>query len=373
VFGGKKKQRYIEELKRRNDELQAILYDSRRIGSTLLDLPQVDTKTEPYLETKGKIESCVYLRSLSEPPGILYHRCEDDKAQLFFVGDVAGRGLPAALIAAYLKGVFEEAAGRYRISGGTSWIGQTLIEANTKIAERNLTGLFAAVNVILVWKDSGTVYLWSMGSEPVYRFRKSTGELKKFTISDAPGLGIINTELLEMKGGSFLKPKKLPLKKGDHLLLADDGFHESSRPACSTNGTNNESGEQNNEEFGEERVKEVLAASLLGGKIRIPSPNGTFDWVMNIEEPAASPKDPLLTLAAAETLFKLKPLGRNTTDHPANVSPELQKLLSKLVKEEDNPSGHLPPFNESETEIPGYCKYPQLDEQFGLVIRRADS
>ena len=364
MFGAIKKKLIAEKesLEKQVEDYRGQTILSRQVGDSIMGFSENGTTNQNCIETGGRIESCAYLDSLAEPPAIVYHYSENDEAKLFFVGDVAGRGKPAALVAVYIKGLFEQAANTNKISGGTSWISSALMEINQKVAEKGLLGRFVAIHIILVWKQSGIAYLWSMGGSPIYLFRKTKGQLKSYEIRKTPALGVFDSDLLKIQGGNSFSPKKITLQTGDFLLLIDDGFDESIRPHATENRKEDD---DENEEFGVERVEQVLKAALSGGKVEIPAPDHSFQWRMNMEGVTPTPKNTLLSLIAAEKLFRLSPIKAKNT---VKATPEMIQLLGKLVE-----NGNFP-ANIDETEehtITGYAELPQLDEQFALAIRRS--
>ena len=377
MFGAKKK-KFIDEkesLEKQVEDYRRQTNLSQKVGGSIMGFAKSGTTIQNCIETEGQIESCTYLDSLSEPPAIVYHYSEDDEAKLFLVGDVAGRGKPASLIAVYIKGLFEQAADSYKISGGTTWIGNTLMEINQKLSEKGLFDRFVSINILLVWKQSGIAYLWSMGGAPIFLFRKTKGQLKKYEINQSPALGIFDSDLLKIQGGDSFGPKKITLQTGDSLLLIDDGFDESIRPQVTENQKEDE---DENEEFGVEWVEQVLKAALTGGKVEIPAPDHSFQWCMNMEGISPTPKNTLLSLVAAEKLFRLSPVktkssaaASNAAKDTAKATTEMIQLLGKLV---DNGSFQVGDDRADETEehsLTGYTELPQLDEQFALAIRRS--
>jgi sigma-B regulation protein RsbU (phosphoserine phosphatase) len=148
----------------------------------------------------------------------------------FVVGDVSGKGVPAALYMARLVSDFRVASQLHRAPA------MTLQKMNDILVERGRRGMFVTLQYALLNISSGLLQFATGGHLPVYWLSKN-GQRGEFIASGGgPPLGI-------MAGTNFL-PKSLQLEPGDYLVSFTDGVVE----AKSFNG----------EQYSMRRLGEVL-------------------------------------------------------------------------------------------------------------------
>jgi hypothetical protein len=146
------------------------------------------------------------------------------------VGDVCGKGVPAALAAT-------------SISHLPPWLqplrdaGKALANLNADLDEHLPNGSFASLCLATLEPSSGRMRIWNGGHPPPLRWRQETQRVEEATVYN-PLLGI-----LPMWAG---EAEAWQLDPGDVVLLYSDGLTE----------TRNAAGEL----YGEARVAEVLAA-----------------------------------------------------------------------------------------------------------------
>jgi sigma-B regulation protein RsbU (phosphoserine phosphatase) len=151
----------------------------------------------------------------------------DDRTRLTFVlGDVAGKGAAAAGLAGFLVGVFKGAEARGEPV-------HLLEHANRAMLSLEQSSQFA-VAWCLRLSDDGTLAYANAGAVAPLLFRR-----EGVTRLDSPGLpiGVFPDVISE--------ESRVVLSAGDTLVLFSDGVSEALGP--------------NNEEFGEHRVRELVA------------------------------------------------------------------------------------------------------------------
>ena len=128
------------------------------------------------------------------------------------VGDVSGKGVPAALYMARLVSDFRVASQRHRDPA------QTLQKMNEGLVERGRRGMFVTLQYAQLNATTGEVTFATGGHLPVY-WLKQNGESGEFIASGggAP-LGVMGT--------TQFMPKSIQLSHGDVLVTFTDGVIE---------------------------------------------------------------------------------------------------------------------------------------------------
>ena len=149
----------------------------------------------------------------------------------FALGDVAGKGPPAAILAAMVQGILTTHA-----NDGPA---ATLERVNEALCRRAIEGRFATM-VYVVLDPGGTLLSCSAGHNPAVLLRVN-GTIER---PDRGGLvlGAFETARYEEEA--------IALRPGDTLVLFSDGVTDAENPA--------------GEQYGEERLLETLAGSGRG-------------------------------------------------------------------------------------------------------------
>jgi sigma-B regulation protein RsbU (phosphoserine phosphatase) len=136
------------------------------------------------------------------------HSAENDTLG-FVVGDVSGKGVPAALYMARLVSDFRVASQLHRDPA------LTLQKMNDILVERGRRGMFVTLQYALVNISTGLLHFATGGHLPVF-WLSSNGEHGQFIASGGgPPLGI-------MTGTQFLS-RSIQLASGDYLVSFTDG------------------------------------------------------------------------------------------------------------------------------------------------------
>jgi sigma-B regulation protein RsbU (phosphoserine phosphatase) len=128
------------------------------------------------------------------------------------VGDVSGKGVPAALFMAKLISDLRFTAQRH---GGPAAILRAL---NAELASEARRGMFVTLQYLLLDAASGTIRAANGGNVPLLWHHAQTGETELVDLPGGPPLGIVpETEYQE---------GTLALSPGDRLVLLTDGVLE---------------------------------------------------------------------------------------------------------------------------------------------------
>ena len=184
----------------------------RRIQTGMLPRP------EKVLANERRVELFAHMQPAREVGGDLYDFFYLDQGHLFaVVGDVAGKGLAAALFMAVSKALTKSSSLR-----GRSNLGELLESVNIELARDNPDDLFVTLLAICLDLQSGRLEYCNAGHEPLLRIG-ADGETRVLDEGGGPPLCVFD----------FAKYASvhLQLAPGDGLALVSDGITESLSPA----------------------------------------------------------------------------------------------------------------------------------------------
>jgi sigma-B regulation protein RsbU (phosphoserine phosphatase) len=150
----------------------------------------------------------------------------------FFVGDVSGKGMPAALFM-----VAVHALSRHLVTAGTT-PSETLVQLNKALSADNPSTMFVTLAHGLYEAKTGEVVMTSAG-HPLPLLRRANSQVSEVVLKTGRLLGYD-------AGALNLTDVRLTLNPGDTLVFYTDGFTEAREPA-------------RREMFGVERLQKVVA------------------------------------------------------------------------------------------------------------------
>ncbi|MCL2601534.1 MAG: SpoIIE family protein phosphatase [Treponema sp.] len=197
----------------------------------------------------------------------------DDRYYAIIKCDVAGKGIPAALIMIQVATMFLNYFKQWKPTEKGMQIEKLVYQINDFIETLGFKGRFAAFTLCLFDSQTGTVHFCNAGDNIVRYYDVSAGQLKTVTLPQTPATGVLPNYLVETKGGYTVQT--LTLDRGDILLLYTDGIEEAKRKfrnaafeeilceegAADTSHENHYSG-QADEELGGERVTDIINAVM---------------------------------------------------------------------------------------------------------------
>jgi serine phosphatase RsbU (regulator of sigma subunit)/CHASE2 domain-containing sensor protein len=170
-------------------------------------------------DVRGLAQSApaVSAEALLEPArtvgGDFYDCLQMEGNRLFFiVGDVSGKGMPAALFMALSKGIIKASAAR-----GASDVGAVMRRAAAEISRDNPEQLFVTAFAGILDLDGGTLEYCNAGHEPPYVV-SANGSVQRLPNADGPPLCTI-------QGFSYATERR-QLAQGDCLCVVSDGVTE---------------------------------------------------------------------------------------------------------------------------------------------------
>ncbi len=184
----------------------------RRIQTGMLPRP------DKVLAREQRVELFAHMQPAREVGGDLYDFFYLDQRRLFaVVGDVAGKGLAAALFMAVSKALTKSSSLRGRGS-----LGDLLESVNIELARDNPDDLFVTLLAICLDLDTGRLEYCNAGHEPLLRIAAS-GEVSVLDEGGGPPLCVFEF--------ASYASTTLQLAPGDGLALVSDGITECLSPA----------------------------------------------------------------------------------------------------------------------------------------------
>jgi serine phosphatase RsbU (regulator of sigma subunit) len=187
--------------------------------------------------------------------------------------DVAGKGIPAALIMIQVATMFINYFRQWKPTEKGMHIEEVVYQINDFIETLGFKGRFAAFTLCLFDSQTGIARFCNAGDNIIHWFDASEGRIKTETLREAPATGILPNVLVESKGGYTVQT--LTLDHGDILLLYTDGIEEAKRKfrntefreiICEEGGEGdtheNHTVGQGDEEMGADRVFAIINAVM---------------------------------------------------------------------------------------------------------------
>ncbi|MFQ5693692.1 MAG: PP2C family protein-serine/threonine phosphatase, partial [Nitrospinota bacterium] len=185
---------------------------------------------------KGRFEVNAFTKSAHAVGGDLYCITRLPDGQLgIALGDVSGKGVPAAL---YMARMISE----FRLFSAQSASVQEVVEKlNQALAQRSMRGMFVTFAYGTLAPDTGLLRMVNAGHLPPIRVG-ADGAVQPVAAAGGPPLGVVP--------GLSYQEQAVQLAPGDRILLYSDGILE----ARGVGG----------EEFGEQRILDVASSSKKG-------------------------------------------------------------------------------------------------------------
>jgi len=158
------------------------------------------------------VDVCALLEPAREVGGDLYEVLTlDDGRLLVAIGDVSGKGVPAALFMAVTTTLLRTMARQYRTPE------EILRQANDALAAQNPRGMFVTMTCIILDPETGAVSCANAGHPPAVWVRPGA----------APSLTLESTGIVAgVMSGAEMDGESITLQPGELLLLYTDGVTE---------------------------------------------------------------------------------------------------------------------------------------------------
>lgn len=210
------------------NRLSAAAEDRARLQKELLEKQKLDQELSLAAEIQRSFQPiefpcsswfCTSARTMpAEVVGGDFYDFIDlgESRQGIVIGDVAGRGIAAALYLARLISDFRAAAAR------ASQPREALERVNQQLMMRATRGLFVTMTYLVLEAQTGELCYSTGGHLPILRRKGATGEVEILYGDEGLPLGI--------EKDCLLADRKIQLAAGDTLLLVTDGVVEALSP-----------------------------------------------------------------------------------------------------------------------------------------------
>jgi serine phosphatase RsbU (regulator of sigma subunit) len=141
--------------------------------------------------------------------------------------DVAGKGIPAALIMIQVATMFLNYFKQWKPTEKGMHIEEVVYQINDFIETLAFKGRFAAFTLCLFDSHTGIARFCNAGDNIIHWYDASEGRMKTLTLKETPATGVLPNFLVETKGGYTVQT--LTMEHGDILFLYTDGIEEAKR------------------------------------------------------------------------------------------------------------------------------------------------
>ncbi len=274
--------------------------------------------------------------------------------------DVSGHGIPAAIIMTVVATIFRRYFEKWSYAKNGTQLNKLVEQINDFIEGLGLRGKFATLIICLLNVKTGELYMCNAGDNLVHIYDSSSHTMKLLTLASAPTAGVFTSDLVAMRGGFVVE--KTVLNRGDVLYLYTDGIEESTRRIRELDysvrqnevevkkmnpKTHEEESEfkmeDAKEEFGPERIKEIIEAVYNKRKFVLTkqdNPNVTETLEFDFTKCEGTVQESILALASLEKVFRLyKSPAVQQTDY-IRIDKKIDEFLLKYFNMYDYYAAH---------------------------------
>ncbi|MCL2192175.1 MAG: SpoIIE family protein phosphatase [Treponema sp.] len=270
------------------------------------------------------------------------YRNLDDRYYAIIKCDVAGSGIPAALVTMQISTMFRS----YFWSWDRSKLAkmpELVYMINGFIERMGASKRFAAFTFCIYDSETGEINFCNAGDNIVHVFDASQKRVKSIVLPESPAAGILGNDMIMSMGGGY-KVHNLTLKHGDMLLLYTDGLEESRRKyrgpvfdgQTSTVGVNrvphgNYIAGQWGEELGAKRIQGIIDAVANCSAYRLHkwhTPDGKEEFLhFDFSSCRGGVEEVIIALAAVEKMFRCYRSAALTKGDRVLVDREIDAFL----------------------------------------------
>jgi hypothetical protein len=240
--------------------------------------------------------------------------------------DVAGKGIPAALIMIQVATMFLNYFKAWKPGQKGMHIEEAVYQINDFIETLGFKGRFAAFTLALFDSETGDVHFCNAGDNIVHLYDSSEKKMKTVTLPQTPATGALPNLLVESKGG--YQVQTIRIGRGDMLLLYTDGIEEAKRKfrgslfqeilcagGSDTDGVasagtihGNHSAGQGDEELGADRVEAIINA-VMNKQVytlnKYHNPEGEVDLQFDFSSCAGTVEETIMAMVSVEKIFRV--------------------------------------------------------------------
>lgn len=269
----------------------------------------------------------------------------DDRFYAVIKCDVAGKGVPAALIMVEVATLFLDYFKDWKFEKNGFKLDYIVSRINDLIESRGFQGRFAAFTLCIFDSVSGDVHFCNAGDNLVHIYDSAARKMKIITLPESSAAGVFPSFMVDMKGG--FRVVKQHLNKGDVLFLYTDGIEEAKRLfrtadlkvfACAEPGLAKEAPHgthsvgQDNEELGPERVNAIIEA-VLNRKVynlfKWHHPDSGEQFQFDFSTCEGTIEESILALVSVEKIFRMYRFPSATEFDRVQVDRKVDLFLNK--------------------------------------------
>jgi serine phosphatase RsbU (regulator of sigma subunit) len=233
--------------------------------------------------------------------------------------DVAGKGIPAALIMIQVATMFLNYFKDWKPTAKGMHIEEVVYQINDFIEALGFKGRFAAFTLALFDSLTGLVRFCNAGDNIIHYYDASERRMKTLTLRQTPATGVLPNLLVESKGGYPVQ--NFTLDNGDILFLYTDGIEEAKRKfrdsafqeiTCAEGPPdsphdNHVSG-QGDEELGPDRVEAIINA-VMNKQVytlrKYHNPEGEVKLNFDFTDCEGTVEEAIMAMVSVEKMFRL--------------------------------------------------------------------
>lgn len=302
----------------------------------------------------------------------------DERYYAIIKCDIAGKGVPAALIMVEVATLFLDYFKDWKFQTHGFEINRLVSRINDLIESRGFKGRFAAFTLCLLDSITGEAHFCNAGDNIINVYDASLQKMKEVVLTEVSAAGVFPTFMIDMKGG--FKVETVKLNKGDVLFLYTDGIEEAKRLfrnsklqpiVCAEKGL--KTGEehethtvgQDGEELGKERICKIIESifertSFNLKKWHNPIANEEFDFDFTSLD--GSIEDAVIGLVSIEKVFRMYQDPKATELNMVKVDKKIDLFLNKHFRQYQTYCANRRPNTEAEEYI--YYTNIREDEQY---------
>ena len=265
--------------------------------------------------------------------------------------DVAGKGVPAALIMVEVATLFQNYFQNWSYKRDGYNLSNIVMRINDVIESHGFVGRFAAFSLCIINMRVGDAYFCNAGDNVVHIYDKQARRLKSYTLCSGSAAGAFSSEMISLNGGYPVE--KIHLNCGDILFLYTDGIEESKRKLrVPITRSKNDSGAipledkgdddhligTDSETLGKDRVEEIIEAVFARKKFSLKKRQSDFVYEQmdfDFSSCNGTIEDAVLALTSVEKVFRMYKDSVAQSFDCVQVDKKIDTFLSKYFLQYD--------------------------------------
>ncbi|MDR0689771.1 MAG: SpoIIE family protein phosphatase [Spirochaetaceae bacterium] len=255
--------------------------------------------------------------------------------------DVAGKGIPAALIMVQVATMFLNYFKNWRPTEKGFHIEDMVYQINEFIGTMAFHDRFAAFTLCLFDSLTGLVRFCNAGDNIIHWYDTSEYKMKTVSLKETPAIGVLPNALVESRGGYIVQT--LTIHHGDILFLYTDGIEDAKRrfrdqdfkEIFCTEGPNdtphgNHMAGQGNEEMGGARVTDIINAVMnkeVYSLYKYHNPEGEKKLQFDFTFCKGAVEEAVMAMVSVEKMFRCYRDPRDGEDARVLVDKQVDRFL----------------------------------------------